>query len=349
MTRYPRGLVIGKFYPPHRGHHRLIRVAAQQVDHLDVIVCWKEEQRISGDQRAGWLRTVHSEQCNVRVRTVWDFGDDENSEAWAQCCLATLGHRPDVVFTSEDYGPRFAHCLGAQHVMVDRERRQVPISSTAVRADPLSHWDFLETPTRACYALRVAVVGAESSGTTTLARALAEHYRTDWVPEYAREYCERFINEGEPLAAHRWRTEEFTHIAKEQIAREEHAAGRCNRLLICDTEALATSVWHERYMGWSSETLAALATPQKYALYVLTNSDFAFVQDGLRDGEAIRPWMTTRFEHALKQAGVNWILACGDHEFRMRAVTEAIDALLKLLKPVPRIVSTSISSRLELD
>lgn len=328
MTRYLTGLVIGKFYPPHRGHHRLIRVAAQQVDHLDVIVCWKEEQSISGNQRADWLRESHREQCNVRVWTVWDFGDDDNSEAWAQRCGELLGHRPNVVFTSEDYGPRFAQCLGAQHVMVDRERRHVPISSTAVRADPLGNWDFLETPIRASYALRIAVVGAESTGTTTLAKALAEHYRTIWVGEYGREYCEAFIATGEPLGAHCWRTEEFIHIAKEQIRREEYAAGRCNRILICDTEALATSVWHERYIGPPPGTLRALATPQRYALYVLADCDIAFVQDGLRDGEAARQWMTARFQDVLRNAGANWILLGGNHERRMHAATEAIDPLL---------------------
>ncbi|MFN8514048.1 MAG: adenylyltransferase/cytidyltransferase family protein [Chloroflexia bacterium] len=53
------GVVIGKFYPPHRGHRYLIDTAAARVDHLTVIVCGKPEQLLSGELRAAWLREIH--------------------------------------------------------------------------------------------------------------------------------------------------------------------------------------------------------------------------------------------------------------------------------------------------
>ncbi|HKY04356.1 MAG TPA: ATP-binding protein, partial [Blastocatellia bacterium] len=59
---------------------------------------------------------------------------------------------------------------------------------------------------------RVCLVGAESTGKTTIARALAEYYKTVWVPEYGREYSEEHLTGR----GYRWRSEEFTHIAARQ-------------------------------------------------------------------------------------------------------------------------------------
>jgi NadR type nicotinamide-nucleotide adenylyltransferase len=323
-----RGVVVGKFYPPHAGHRHLIDTAAAQVDRLDVFVCDRRDQTIPAAIRASWLRETHAHQPNVHVREIHDFEDDDNSEAWAHCIVEALGYVPDVAFTSEDYGERFARCMGARHVSVDRDRRVMPVSGTLVRADPLKQWAYLAPPVRAWYAVRVAVVGAESTGTTTLARALAGHYGTDWVPEYGREYCEQLVASGEPLEAHRWKTEEFLEIARTQLAREDEAARRCNRLLFCDTDILATSVWHERYVGTASAELRAIAASRHYALHVLTDCDIGFVQDGLRDGEHVREWMTARFREELAATGRRWLPVSGTHENRMSAVTRVLDEML---------------------
>src|SRR3954453_23320624 len=83
-----RGLVIGKFYPPHRGHKYLIDVAASRVDHLDVLVCSLPDQVPTADQRAEWLRKIHP---NVEVRVIPDIGHDDYSELWASYTKEFLG------------------------------------------------------------------------------------------------------------------------------------------------------------------------------------------------------------------------------------------------------------------
>ena len=141
-----RGVIVGKFYPPHSGHKHLIDTAASQVDQLDVLVCWHDRQSIPGSVRKAWLSEIHSEQSNVPVHSVWDFGDDDNSEAWAQYTVNALCYRPDVVFSSEGYGDAFAQHLGACHVCVDRQRLAFPVSGTSVRADPLGTGTTLTLP-----------------------------------------------------------------------------------------------------------------------------------------------------------------------------------------------------------
>ena len=281
-----RGLIVGKFYPPHRGHKHLIDTARAQVDELFVIVCGREGESPAGELRAVWVQEIHPD---ARVLYIDDTYDAQDSRVWAENSLRLIGRAPDVVFTSEDYGDEFARHLGCRHVQVDKPRAAVPVSGTRVREDPLGCWAFLEPPVRGFYAARVCVVGAESTGKTTLAQDLARHFGTVWVPEYGREYSERKLAaEG----GYQFRTEEFAHIAARQCELEEEAARRANKILICDTDAFATSVWHRRYMGARSpEVEAIVARHQRPDLYLLTDIATPFVQDGTRDGEHVRAWM----------------------------------------------------------
>src|SRR5215211_7907725 len=154
------GFVVGKFYPPHRGHKHLIDSARRQVDRLVVILAHHPSQTIPGELRKAWLEEIHPD-CEIHL--VPDELEDD-SQAWANFTVAHLGRAPDVVFTSEDYGPRFAACMGCRHVMVDRERTTVPISGTRVRAAPLDHLDLVEPCVRAYFVRRVVLIGAESTG-----------------------------------------------------------------------------------------------------------------------------------------------------------------------------------------
>ena len=320
-----RGLVVGKFYPPHRGHKFLIETALAQVDHLDVLVCARADQTISGELRADWLREIHPQ---AHVRVVDDRGKDDDSQFWAEYTIQTLGYAPDVVFTSEDYGDAYAQFLGCRHVMVDRTRARVPVSARQIRSAPLRYWEYMEPCVRAHFTKRICVVGAESTGTTTLAEDLARHYKTVCVPEYGREYCERLQASGFDLWTYQWRSEEFTEIAEKQRELEDQLACEANRLLISDTDALATGIWHERYIGSVSSAVDAIAATQHHDLYLLTDRDIPFVQDGLRDGETIREWMTRRFEEVLTLRSQRWIKVSGTREERIAKAVAAIDARL---------------------
>ena len=314
---FSTGLVIGKFYPPHRGHHLLIDTAIAQCERVFVMVCDHPSQQIPGELRAACLREVHPAATVIRID---DDLPDDDSAAWAENTKRILGFVPEAVFTSEDYGDPYARFLGSTHVLVDRERIRIPCSGTMIRQDPLAHLDCLSPFMRAWYVKRVCIIGAESTGTTTLAQALAAHCQTEWVPEYGREYCEKNWREG-----YVWKTGEFTHIATEQLRREDLAARQANRVLICDTDALATSVWHERYLNQPSPEVLAIARSRPHDLYILTGDDIPFVQDGLRDGEHIRHAMHQRFRNVLDAWGTPWLEVYGSHEERLTQTTVRID------------------------
>jgi HTH-type transcriptional repressor of NAD biosynthesis genes len=320
--RFGTAVVIGKFYPPHRGHKLLIDAAAEQAREVTVIVCAKPADTIPGELRGRWLQEMHPA---ARVLVIDDRYDENDTAVWAANTIRWLGGAPDAVFTSEDYGERYAQAMGCAHVLVDRQREVVPCSATMIRSDPFAHWQYLEPPVRAWFARRVCVVGAESTGTTTLAEALARHYATVWVAEYGREFSVAKQARGET----EWTSEEFVHVAQEQDAREERAARDANRVLICDTNSFATALWHRRYVGVSDPAVERATSLARCDLYLLTGDEIPFVPDGLRDGEHLRHEMHRWFEQALRAQAVPWLLVRGSVPARVQTAVAAIDALLR--------------------
>jgi HTH-type transcriptional regulator, transcriptional repressor of NAD biosynthesis genes len=325
--RMTLGFIVGKFYPPHRGHGHLIRSARAQVDDLIVMVAAHPSQSIPGEVRKQWLERIHPD-CDVRL--VPDELGPDDTAAWADFTVRYLGRAPDVVFSSEDYGPRYASLMGARHVMVDRERRTVPVSGTAVRASPASHAEHLEPCVRAWFVPRVVLVGAESTGKTTLAAQLAEDFGTSWVPEYGREHWEHKVAGLDVTAvAPAWSAEEFVHIATTQQAREWRAAESARGVLVCDTNAFATGTWFERYFGERSPEVDRIGAADRAALYLLTRPDVPFVQDGYRDGEHVRAWMDRRFEQLLVERRLPYVVVEGPYEERRVRAREAVARVLE--------------------
>ncbi|MFJ8078692.1 AAA family ATPase [Streptomyces sp. NPDC096176] len=353
MKRYGHGLVLGKFYPPHAGHHHLVRTAADRCERLTVLVCAASVESLSLEDRVAWMSEVHP---GVRVvGTVDDIPVDVNDpavwDAHMAVFRAAVPGRVDAVFTSEAYGEELGRRFGAESVCVDPGRSVFPVSGTAVRKDPVGCWDFLEPPVRAALARRVVVLGAESTGTTTMAWALAEHYRrragvwaqTRYVPEYGREFSERklaalrTLRPGASWEEVTFASEEFPLIARRQTQLEEDAARAGSPVVFCDTDAFATTIWHQRYMGGP---YPAAPEPRRQHLWLLTDHvGVGFEDDGLRDGEHLRPWMTGRFREELARTGRRTVELTGPHERRLATAVAAVDALIgegwDLADPLP--------------
>lgn len=323
------GLVAGKFDPPHRGHALLIDTARTKSARVIVLVFDYQEQTVPAQQRAAWLREIHP-GVDVRVLPTFNYVRITPHDAKVEGARVRefLGEPVDVLFTSEDYGAMIASELGAVHFMVDRERAMVPITGTMVRRSPAAMLEWLEPCVRANYVPRVCVVGAESTGKSMLCQRLAEHYDTVWVPEYGREYAmDKFL----ARRLGRWSEYEFTHIAFEQQRREDDRARRADKVLICDTDALASRVWCERYLDHEPEYWPLPAS--RIALYLVPYPDVPFVADEIRDGEHRRFWMHERLLEVIEQTGRPIVVLQGTFEERDALAIEAIDALLS---PVAR-------------
>jgi cytidyltransferase-like protein len=142
MQTFEHGVVLGKFYPPHRGHKFLIDTALERCQRVSVIVVFKEGQTIPGELRAALMRKIHP-RANVLMVNQGLLAD-RDPLGWARATINWLGRRPDAAFTSETYGDAWCQAMGCQHILVDLGRSAVPISGTQVRANPLAALSYLE-------------------------------------------------------------------------------------------------------------------------------------------------------------------------------------------------------------
>ncbi len=256
-----------------------------------------------------------------------DFGSETAWDAHTATIRGLLDEPVDAVFTSDDYGAELARRLDAEWVQIDPGRVVNPVSGTAIRGDLAGHWSSCRPRrARADLAARIVVLGAESTGSTTLAEALAAELGTLWVPEYGREIS--VTREGGLDAP--WRSDEFDLIVDRQIEWEGDALRRVPvPVLVCDTDVLATALWHERYVGTVADRIHARAARAPPGPLRAHGDEIPFVQDGMRDGEHIRADMQERFRAVLAAQPVPWLEVRGSVAERLAA------ALPECVRPSP--------------
>jgi len=343
--RFRRGLVVGKFAPLHRGHELLIRRALAASDEVIVISYSKPEiPGCAPDRRERWLEALFP-QTRRLVLTDERLGrlvppDAEFTEVPANdadpathrhfvgfVCASILGVDVDAVFTGEAYGRQFADALteyfrrhapahaGVRHVLVDRALGGPLVSGTVIRRDVHANRHWLRPSVYASFVRRVCLLGGESSGKSTLARALSRTYETEYVAEYGRELWVRRC--GELAFA------DLRRIAERQVALEEAAARRAKGVLFCDTSPLTTLCYSQCMFGRADAVVERLADRQ-YDLCVLCAGDFEFVQDGTRRGAAFRSWQQRWYLEQLTRRRMPWLLATGGIEERIAQVRERL-------------------------
>lgn len=189
--------------------------------------------------------------------------------------------------------------------------------------------DHLVTPTHGVP--RVVLLGAESTGTTSLTGALADHLHVPCTYEFLRDICERkAADNGGSFFDVVWATEDFDEVADGQDALEDAVVAAHDGTpdcVVCDTDALATALWHRRYLGDAPTRFTARAAAARPLLYVLTSPEgVAFEQDGWRDGEHVRAEMHEWFREALDGQDAPWIEVVGSPEARLARTVEALRA-----------------------
>lgn len=341
--RHRLGLVVGKFSPLHRGHEHLIAQALAACE--QVVVLGYSQPEFAGCGRArreAWVArrfpqviNLQIDDATVRARCeerglAWrplppNTAPDAVHQDWLAWLLdGPLDLRPDAMFASEPYVHATCERLGRQWgrvvtpVCVDPDRRQHPVSATQIRQDPHAHREHLHPDVYRDFVQRVALLGGESSGKTTLTQALAEAFHTAWVPEYGRE---RWLERNGQLTL-----DDLLDIARIQVEREEALLAQAHALLFCDTSPLTTL----GYAGWMfdarPEALITLAQ-RRYDLIVLCEDDFAFVQDGTRQPPGFRTTQQAWYGQQLAARSEPVLRVRGGVAERVAQVRAALQAL----------------------
>lgn len=171
--------------------------------------------------------------------------------------------------------------------------------------------------------IKIVMFGPESTGKTTLAKQLALHYNSCWVPEYSRIYAEEKLNVNSILTK-----EDVLPIAIGQMELENRLAKKAKGILFCDTNLLETKIYSEIiYNQYSPEILNKYALLNSYDLYILTDIDIPWQYDPVRSDEISRDVMFDKFKNVLVEYNLPYIIVSGNEEKRLKKAIKHIDLL----------------------
>ncbi len=166
---------------------------------------------------------------------------------------------------------------------------------------------------------RVAILGGESTGKSTLAAALATHFATVWVPEYLREFVE--AHNRTP------RSQEQFGIATMQVQREDSRSSCAQRWLFCDTTPLMTAIYSRFYFGAIDIQLQELANTHPYDFTIVTAPTTPWMPDGLqRDSDTVRLSVHELLLASLQKAKRPFLLVEGDVMQRVQQTVQYLTA-----------------------
>ncbi len=291
--RYNVGMFGGSFDPFHIGHlHDIIR-GASLCKELYVVICWcKGRESVHHKQIHRWIYYSTRHLTNIKIIEVEDTAtskEDYNTDFYwekgASDIKNAIGKKIDVVFCGSDYkgSSRFESLYGSVSEIIYFDRMEVPISSTKIRFNPYTNWNYLPPICREYYAKRVLVVGSESTGKSTLVQNLAIAYNTNFVAEYGRETC-ALVGSEELM-----NLDDLVINLLRQKDEEIKGLMHCNRLLFVDTDALTTKFYSNFLLESNDESkkcnaLAdAINDLSRFDLVLFLEPTVNFIQDGTRN------------------------------------------------------------------
>lgn len=294
---YKTGLVFGKFYPLHNGHINLVNRAAMQCEKLFVILSYdsrnmKKDSEFMGikpitlQDQLKWLSYTFKDIPHITVKYI-DEVEREIPEypngwgRWSTEIIKELGFVPDAIFTSDkDYISNLRVQFSSHIVLVDQNKEEFPISATLIRKNGIyKYWEYLPAIVRRHFLLKVAIMGIESTGKTTLCKYLAKRYSTSYVAEYGRDYVVNELGGNELALVY----DDFPKIAYGHKIRQNCEEKTANKILFIDTTALETQMYCIRYTNRESDVLKEIIKNEDYDLYLIEKTEgTVWVPDGIR-------------------------------------------------------------------
>lgn len=322
-----KAFVFGKFLPFHKGHEAMINFALSKCDFLTVLVCCSDKENISDTVRSSWIQKTFENEKKVEVRTFNYLESElpntsetskEVSEIWADIFKKQL---PDysLLITSEEYGNFVAVFMNIQHIAFDIPKKLFPVSATAVRNDVFANWNFLPNSVKPDFAIKVVILGTESTGKTTLTEKLAKHFNCSLVLEAAREIIANSNN---------FSFDDLYLVATEHAKRIDKIILANNPLVIIDTDIHTTISYSRFTFEKELEISADIYNSNRANIYLYLNNDVEYLQDGTRLSEAERNLLDLSHRQVLTDHNIDIIEIKGDWNERFEKAVEQISKLI---------------------
>ena len=220
----------------------------------------------------------------------------------------------NVVFSSDDYGVLLAKSLGIEHILFDAGRVKFPVAASKLRADPFKYWDLMADSTKPYFVKKICFYGPESTGKSFLSEKLAKRYKTEFVPEVAREL----------ISTNDFNMDEILRIGNAQTKRVLEKIKVANKILFCDTDLITTEIYSRHYLRVVPPVLIELERKIKYDHYFLFDTSVEWVADGMRDLGNRREEMFNVFKTELDKRGIAYDIVKGDYAEREEFVVKKI-------------------------
>ena len=316
-------LVLGRFYPPHLGHAFLLRVAEQTVaGPLLVYVCGQQDDRLPLEARQHLVEEMVA-RPRSRVKLARDVASTRSPDqpefwkAWADRIrdqVVSMNIR--TLFASDPQARELASLLKLDFVLVDPERRTVPISATMIRQAPWEHGSFIHPDARDAFTCSVVLLGPEGAGKTTLSQTLAKHYSTSRAPEFVEYWVSKRLGKTPERS-------DFEELAQGEREILKTARQGSRRFFVADTDLISLMLWKQRLCGVMDR---ALVTPQHLGDLYLVLDDAPWSGPAHRDEPASRGAFVQSCMEAVRAQGRTPILISGPRSSRASAAMQAIDA-----------------------
>jgi NadR type nicotinamide-nucleotide adenylyltransferase len=325
IQKAKKGLIIGKFLPPHSGHKYLVDFARNYVGDLKVMVCSLKTEEISGKLRYQWMQESFPDVDVFHLDKKMPQEPKDHPKfwkIWKENIKRLVPEKIDYLFASEDYGWELAKVLGAQYIPVNHARDIVPIGGGSICNNPMKYWDYVLPAARKYFLKRVCVFGPESTGKSTLAKKLAKHFKTVAANEYARDLL-NFYNGACDY-------EHIDLIAKGHYASEEALAKQANRVLFSDTDSVTTVIWSNVLFKKCPEWIKKMSYKRKYDLYLLLDIDTPWIKDVQRyfPEEAQRKDFLNLCKKELEKRGCKYVLINGSWAERFKKAVKEVEKVL---------------------
>ena len=240
--------------------------------------------------------------------------------------LRTVGDRGITHFySSEHYGDHVSKALGAVDRRVDMERIVYPISATMVRHDAYGNVIYVPDVVYRDLITKVVFLGSESTGKTTIAKALAERFNTEVMPEYGAEYW--FENQRDGILI----PEQMVEIACGHIERENEKVLKSNNYCFIDTNAITTYMFAKDYHGYALPELEQLAhnCNDRYDLVFLCEDDIPYDDTWDRRGAENRVIFQKKIIADLVERKIPFIRLRGNIQERIAKVEQVLSQYAK--------------------
>lgn len=322
-----KAFVFGKFLPFHKGHEAMIRFALTKCDFLTVLVCCSDKEHISAEVRKKWIEKTFENQSNIEIKSYnyleselpnTSESSQEVSKIWS-AKFKNFFPDYDLVITSEAYGNYVASFMGIKHISFDVPRQLIPVSATAIRENIFANWDFLPESVKPDFAIKVVLLGTESTGKTTMTKQLAKHFNCSFVEEAGRDIISD-SNSFEFNDLHR--------VAFEHAKRINEAMLGKSPLVIIDTDIHITKSYAKFIFDKNLEVQPEIYHSNKANLYLYLANDVEYVQDGTRLNESDRNLLDLSHREILKQNNINFIEITGNWKQRFDKAIKEINELI---------------------